>query len=79
MIVPICLPGALVVGHVPLVSWKKESCDKGTALKTLCLRHAKSKNLQMEINGDNSVELLNNMRAYSHLGGLEHSMFIQVN
>lgn len=29
---------------------------------------------------DNIVELLNNMRAYySHLGGLERSMFIQVN
>ena len=36
MIVPICLPGALEVGHVPLGSWKKEPRDKGTALKT-CL------------------------------------------
>ena len=52
MIVPICLLGALEVGHVPLWSWKKEPRDKGTALK-MCLT-AKSKNLQVEINGDNT-------------------------
>lgn len=81
MIVPICLPGALEVGHVPLGSWKKEPHDKGTALKTLCLsllsqRTSKWKSVVTTL----IVELLNNMRAYySHLGGLEHSMFIQVN
>lgn len=80
MIVPICLPSALEVGHVPLGSWKKEPRDKGTALKTclslLSQRTSKWKSMVTTL----IVELLNNMRAYySHLGGLEHSLFIQVN